>query len=71
MDGLYGILTAYEPRLGIDNTSKGEVAFKVTKKIENKKQKMRLTIMKNLMWKNIILLKKFDSLVNTIIGLGA
>ena len=37
MDELYGILTTYEIRLGIDNTSKGEAAYKVTKKIKNKK----------------------------------
>ena len=35
MDELYGILTAYELRLGIDNTSKGEATFKDTKKIKN------------------------------------
>ena len=39
MDELYGILTAYELRLGIDNTSKGEAALKVTKKIKNQKKK--------------------------------
>ena len=39
MDELYRILTAYELRLGIDNTSKGEATFKVTNKIKNKKQK--------------------------------
>ena len=38
MDELYGILIAYELRLGIDNTSKGEASFKVTKKIKNQKK---------------------------------
>ena len=39
MDELYGILIAYELRLGIDNNSKGEATFKVTKKIKKEKQK--------------------------------
>ena len=39
VDELYVILTAYELRLGIDNLPKGEVAFKVTKKTKNQKQK--------------------------------
>ena len=39
MNELYGILIAYELRLRIDNTSKGQVAFKVTKKIKNQKKK--------------------------------
>ena len=38
MDELYGILIAYELRLGIDNNSKGEATFKVTKKIKNQRQ---------------------------------
>ena len=38
MDELYGILTTYELRLGIDNLPKGEAAFKVIKKT-NQKQK--------------------------------
>ena len=38
MDELYGILTTYELRLGIDNLPKGEAAFKVIKKT-NKKEK--------------------------------
>ena len=38
MDELYGILTAYELRLGIDNTSKGEASFKVTKKTINQRK---------------------------------
>ena len=38
MDQLHGILTAYEMRMGQNNTSKGEAAFKVTKKIKNQKQ---------------------------------
>ena len=38
MDELYGILTAYELRLGIDNIPKEEANFKVTKKT-NQKQK--------------------------------
>ena len=42
MDELYRILTAYELRLGIDNTSKGEATFKVTKKIKNQKQKTQI-----------------------------
>ena len=42
MDELYGILTSYELRLGIDNTSKGEAAFKVTKKIKNQKKKTQI-----------------------------
>ena len=38
MEELYGILTAYELRLGIDKYSKEEVAFKVIKKTKNQKQ---------------------------------
>ena len=40
MDELYGILTAYELRLGIDNLPKGAAAFKVIKKT-NQKQKIQ------------------------------
>ena len=39
MDELYGILTAYELRLGIDNLPKGEATFKVIKKTKNQKKK--------------------------------
>ena len=39
MNELYGILTAYELRLGIDNLPKGESAFKVIKKTKCQKQK--------------------------------
>ena len=39
MDELYGILTTYELRLGIDNLPKGEATFKVIKKSKNQKQK--------------------------------
>jgi hypothetical protein len=39
MDELYGILTAYELRLGHENLPKGEAAFKVLKKTKNQKQK--------------------------------
>jgi hypothetical protein len=35
MDELYGILIAYELRLGHENIPKGEVAFKVLKKTKN------------------------------------
>ena len=38
MEELYGILTTYELRLGIDKSSKEEEAFKVTKKTKNLKQ---------------------------------
>ena len=38
MDGLYGILMAYELKLGHENLPKGEVAFKVLKKTKNKKK---------------------------------
>ena len=38
MDKLFGILTAYELRLSIDNLPKGEATFKVIKKT-NQKQK--------------------------------
>ena len=41
MDKLYGILTTYELRLGIDNLSKGEETFKVIKK-RNQKQKSQI-----------------------------
>ena len=37
MDELYGILTTYELRLGIDNITKGEANFKVIKKTNQKK----------------------------------
>ena len=39
MDEMYGILTAYELILGIDNLPKGEETFKVIKKTKNQKQK--------------------------------
>ena len=39
MDELYGILIAYELRLGHENLPKGEAAFKVLKKTKNQKQK--------------------------------
>ena len=39
MDDLYGILTAYELILGINNLPKGEATFKVIKKTKNKKKK--------------------------------
>ena len=39
MDGLYGILMAYELKLGHENLPKGEVAFKVLKKTKNQKKK--------------------------------
>ena len=39
MDELYGILTAYELRLGHENLPKGEAIFKVLKKKKNQKQK--------------------------------
>ena len=38
MDELYGILTAYELRLGLDNLPKGEEAFKVIKETNQKKK---------------------------------
>ena len=38
MDQLHGILTAYKMRTGQNKTSKGEAAFKVTKKTKNQKQ---------------------------------
>ena len=38
MDELYGILIAYELRLGIDNLPKGEAAFKVIKKKNQNKK---------------------------------
>ena len=38
MDELYGILTAYELRLGIDNLPKGEEHFKVIKKKKHKQK---------------------------------
>ena len=39
MDELYGILAAYELRLGIDNLSKGEATFKMIKKTKIQKKK--------------------------------
>ena len=42
MDQLHGILTAYEMRMGQNNTSKGEAAFKVTKKIKNQKKNTQI-----------------------------
>ena len=39
MDELYIILTTYELRLGHENLSQGEVAFKVLKKTKSQKQK--------------------------------
>ena len=39
MDELYGILIAYELRLGHENLPKGEETFKVLKKTKNQKQK--------------------------------
>ena len=36
---LYGIITTYELRLGIDNIPKGEATFKVIKKTKSQKQK--------------------------------
>ena len=39
MDELYGILIAYELRLGHENLPKGEAAFKALKKIKNQKKK--------------------------------
>ena len=59
MDEFYGILTAYELRLGIDNLPKGEENFKVIKKKKFKRKNLRLTIMKNLMKKKPILLNNF------------
>ena len=56
---LYGILTAYELRLGIDNIPKGEAYFKVIKKKKAIRKNLRLTIMKNLMKKKPILSKNF------------
>ena len=38
MEELYGILTAYELRLGIDKSSKEKAAFKVIKKTKNQKE---------------------------------
>ena len=38
-DELYGILIAYELRLGHENLPKGEATFKVLKKTKNQKQK--------------------------------
>ena len=38
MEKLYGILIAYELRLGMDKSSKEEAAFKVIKKTKNQKQ---------------------------------
>ena len=38
IDQLHGILTAYEMRTRQKNISKGEEAFKVTKKIKNQKK---------------------------------
>ena len=39
MDELYGILIAYQLRLGIDNLPKGEATFKVIKKTKSQKKK--------------------------------
>jgi hypothetical protein len=39
MDELYGILTAYELRLGHENLPKGEATFKVLNKTKNQKKK--------------------------------
>jgi hypothetical protein len=41
MDELYGILTAYDLRLGHENLSKGEVDFKVLNKIKNQNKKLQ------------------------------
>jgi hypothetical protein len=41
MDELYGILTAYELRLGHENLPKGEAMLKVLKKTKNQKQKFQ------------------------------
>ena len=41
MDELYGILTAYELRLGHENLPKGEASFKVLKKTKNQKKKFQ------------------------------
>jgi hypothetical protein len=41
MDELYGILTSYELRLGHEDLSQGEEAFKVLKKIKNQKHKLQ------------------------------
>ena len=42
MDQLHGIPTAYEMRMGQNNTWKGEAAFKVTKKIKNQNQNTQI-----------------------------
>ena len=42
MDGLYGILTTYGLKLGIDNFPKGEATFKVIKKTKNQKKKLQI-----------------------------
>jgi hypothetical protein len=42
MDELYGILIAYEIRLGHENLPKGEATFKVLKKTKNQKKKPQL-----------------------------
>jgi hypothetical protein len=41
MDELYGILTAYELRLGHENPSQGQATFKVIKKTKNQKKKLQ------------------------------
>ena len=48
MEELYGILTAYELRLGIDKSSKEEASFKVIKKKKIRSKHLRKTIMKNM-----------------------
>ena len=49
LDELYGILTAYELRIGHENFPKEEATFKVLKKTKNQNQKLKPTIMKNMM----------------------
>ena len=53
MDELYGIITTYELRLGIDNLPKGEATFKVIKK-KTRRKNLKPTTMKNLTKKNPI-----------------